>query len=84
MFLLEGWSKRLIDKSIPLYAGDTRRKAYITWAFGFEDIFRELGQTLVKKCRVQENATLEDDAGILPDKLLGTCLSVIWHCKRQC
>ncbi|PVH77249.1 hypothetical protein DL98DRAFT_591496 [Cadophora sp. DSE1049] len=71
-FLLKGWCKWLTDINLRLYAGDTRRKAYIAWAFGSIDVFRDLGKTLVRKCRVQENGTLEDDERILPDKLLGS------------
>ncbi|KAH7411480.1 hypothetical protein BKA64DRAFT_704589 [Cadophora sp. MPI-SDFR-AT-0126] len=73
---LNGWRKRLLDTALPLYAGDTRRKAYIAWAFGWADIFLDLGLTLVKKGRVQENGTLEDDEGILPDKLLESIQAV--------
>ena len=65
------WCLRLRDVRLPLLAGDTRRKAYIAWAFGLPETFRGLAKTLVEKCRVQANGTLEDDEAILPDKLLG-------------
>lgn len=56
-FVVQGWCSRLSDTSLPLYAGDTRRKAYIAWAFGSVDIFLGLAKTLVLKCRIQANGT---------------------------
>ncbi|KAH6696702.1 hypothetical protein BKA61DRAFT_682913 [Leptodontidium sp. MPI-SDFR-AT-0119] len=50
-FVVQGWCSRLSDTSLPLYAGDTRRKAYIAWAFGSVDIFLGLAKTLVLKCQ---------------------------------
>ncbi|KAK0119385.1 hypothetical protein ONS95_010837 [Cadophora gregata] len=72
----ERWCVSLHDKSLPLFASDTRRKVYIAWAFGMADNFRHTAKTILEKCTAQEKGTLQDDEAILPEKLLESIQSI--------